>query len=76
MVCEILVLYYSRFGATLALAREICEGVDGVAGAAARLRTVPAVSTVTAASEDEVPSEGPPFATKKDLRDCAGMRHG
>jgi NAD(P)H dehydrogenase (quinone) len=75
-VCEILVLYYSRFGATLALAREICEGIDSVSGAAARLRTVPAVSTVTAASEDEVPAEGPPFATKKDLTECAGIVMG
>jgi NAD(P)H dehydrogenase (quinone) len=75
-VCEILVLYYSRFGATLALAREICEGIDSVSGAAARLRTVPAVSTVTAASEDEVPAEGPPFATRKDLTECAGMVMG
>ncbi len=27
---EILVLYYSRFGATEALAREVCLGIDGV----------------------------------------------
>ncbi|MFT5501074.1 MAG: flavodoxin, partial [Woeseiaceae bacterium] len=32
---EILVLYYSRFGATEALAREICLGVDAVAEVAA-----------------------------------------
>ena len=44
---EILVLYYSRHGATEALAREVCQGVDSVDGIAARLRTVPAVSSVT-----------------------------
>ena len=73
---EILVLYYSRFGATEALARAVCEGVDSVSGAAARLRTVPAVSTVTAATENAVPDDGPPYATSDDLRDCAGMVMG
>ena len=29
---EILVLYYSRYGATESLARTICDGVDSVAG--------------------------------------------
>jgi len=39
----ILVLYYSRHGATQALAQLIAEGVESVPGATARLRTVPAV---------------------------------
>ncbi len=73
---EILVLYYSRYGATEALAREICHGVDTVTDAAARLRTVPPVSTVTEASEDAVPEDGPPFATRKDLDECAGLVMG
>jgi NAD(P)H dehydrogenase (quinone) len=73
---EVLVLYYSRFGATEALARSVCEGVDSVTGAATRLRTVPAVSAVTAASEDAVPDAGPPYATKEDLRECAGIVMG
>ena len=73
---EILVLYYSRFGATEALARQVCEGVDSVAGCAARLRTVPAVSTVAAATEEDIPSEGPPFATREDLAECAGLVMG
>ena len=73
---EILVLYYSRYGATEALAREICHGVDTVTDVAARLRTVPPVSTVTEASEDAVPEDGPPFATRKDLDECAGLVMG
>jgi len=73
---EILVLYYSRQGTTLALAREICHGVDSVDGMAARLRTVPAVSAVTQAVEDDVPDSGPPFASPKDLADCAGLIMG
>jgi len=73
---EILVLYYSRFGATESLAREVCQGIDAVPGAAARLRTVPAVSTVTAATEEDVPAEGPPFASMDDLKECAGIVMG
>jgi NAD(P)H dehydrogenase (quinone) len=75
-VTEILVLYYSRFGATEALAREICLGIDGVPGAAARLRIVPAVSPVTSATESEIPAEGPPYATHDDLSECAGLVMG
>ena len=70
---DILVLYYSRTGATEALAREVCRGIDSVAGAASRLRTVPAVSTVTEAADDEIPADGPPFATRDDLQECAGL---
>ena len=73
---EILVLYYSRFGATESLAREVCQGIDSVPGAAARLRTVPAVSTVTSATEEDIPAEGPPFVTKDDLKECAGILLG
>jgi NAD(P)H dehydrogenase (quinone) len=70
---DILVVYYSRKGATAALAREICQGVDAVSGASARLRTVPAVSAVCEAVEPAVPSDGPPYATYEDLAECAGM---
>lgn len=73
---EILVLYYSRFGATEALAREVCQGIDAVPHVAARLRTVPAVSTVTAATEADIPADGPPYASKDDLRECAGIVMG
>ena len=53
---DILVVYYSRSGATAALAREVCRGIDAIGGCNARLRTVPAVSAVTEASEDSVPA--------------------
>ena len=46
---DILVLYYSSNGATEALAREVCRGVDSVEGMSARLRTVPSVSPVNEA---------------------------
>lgn len=70
---NVLVLYYSRHGATEALAREVCLGVDSVGGANARLRTVPAVSTVCEASEDSVPADGPAYVSKEDLAECGGL---
>ena len=73
---EILVLYYSRYGATRALAREVCHGIDSVKNTAARLRTVPPVSAVSEAVEDPVPEDGPPYATADDLKECAGLVMG
>lgn len=75
-MADILVLYYSRKGATEALAREVCNGVDAVAGMSARLRTVPEISAVTEATEPGVPASGPPFATPSDLAECAGLVMG
>jgi NAD(P)H dehydrogenase (quinone) len=75
-MADILVLYYSANGATEALAREVCEGVDSVAGMASRLRTVPPVSTIAEASAAAVPESGPPYATPQDLAECAGLVMG
>ena len=73
---EVLVLYYSRSGSVQALAREVSSGIDSVTGAAARLRTVAEVSTVTTTTEDAVPASGPPYATLDDLQECAGLVMG
>jgi NAD(P)H dehydrogenase (quinone) len=75
-VPEILVLFYSRKGATAELARQVCRGVESVAGARARLRTVPAVASVVEAPQPPVPAEGPPYATHDDLRECDGLVMG
>jgi NAD(P)H dehydrogenase (quinone) len=72
-VTEILVLFYSRKGATAELARQVCRGVESVTGARARLRTVPAVASVVEAPQPAVPAEGPPYATHDDLRECDGL---
>jgi NAD(P)H dehydrogenase (quinone) len=73
---DILVLYYSRHGATRDLALAIAAGVDSVAGAQARVRTVPAVSTVCEASAPEIPDAGPPYIEAADLEACAGLALG
>jgi NAD(P)H dehydrogenase (quinone) len=72
----ILVLFYSRHGATRKLAELIAQGVESVAGCDARLRTVPAVSTVAEATEADVPAEGAPYVELDDLRECAGLAVG
>lgn len=72
----ILVLFYSRHGATRKLAELIAQGVESVPGCDARLRTVPAVSTVTEATEADVPAEGAPYVELDDLRECAGLAVG
>ncbi len=71
----VLILYYSRTGATRALARQIARGVEE-AGMEARLRTVPAISTVCEATEPEVPESGAIYCTETDLANCAGLALG
>ena len=73
---NILILYYSRHGATRKLAELIAQGVESVAGVDARLRTVPAVSTVTEATEPDIPPGGAPYVELADLADCAGLALG
>lgn len=70
---EILVLYYSRYGATAEMAQHVCHGVESVKGMQARLRTVPAVSATCEATENEIPEKGAVYATHQDLEQCAGL---
>ena len=72
-MAEILVLYYSRSGATAELARQVCRGVESTPAATARLRTVPAVSAESEAPAKPVPGSGPPYATLDDLRETHGL---
>ncbi|MFC6632303.1 NAD(P)H:quinone oxidoreductase [Microbulbifer taiwanensis] len=71
----VLILYYSRNGATARMAAELARGVEST-GMAARLRTVPTVSPDTEASLPPIPDEGAPYCTNDDLRDCAGLLLG
>lgn len=70
---EILILYYSRYGATAQLARHIATGVEKT-GAVARVRTVPPVSTgIEGTPRPAVPEQGPPYATVQDLEETDGL---
>jgi NAD(P)H dehydrogenase (quinone) len=73
---RVLVLYYSRHGATADLARQVARGVESRPDCEALLRTVPAVSTVCEAAAPEIPEDGPPYATLDDLVDCHGLLMG
>ncbi|MGI4812179.1 MAG: NAD(P)H:quinone oxidoreductase [Janthinobacterium lividum] len=73
---DLLVLYYSRHGATRELARLIAQGVDSVAGAQARVRTVPPVSATSEAVAPAVPDAGAPYAELADLEQCVGLALG
>jgi NAD(P)H dehydrogenase (quinone) len=69
----VLVLYYSRQGATAAMAQQVARGVVQVPGISARLRTVPAISANCEQTEEEIPADGPLYCELSDLRDCAGL---
>ena len=73
---DILVLYYSRNGGTRRLAECVAQGIDAVAGASARLRTVPPVSPVTEVAAPPVPQDGAPYVELADLQQCAGLALG
>lgn len=73
---DVLVLYYSRHGSTRKLAEAIAEGIDGVSGCNARLRTVPPVSHVAETIEPDIPADGPPYVERSDLAECAAVALG
>lgn len=70
---EILVLYYSHRGSVRALAEHVVRGIQRVPGVQARVRTVPRVSTVCEAVEDDIPASGPPYVEARDLEECAAL---
>ena len=72
---DILVLYYSRHGATADMAQQIAAGIEE-GGCNARLRTVPNISTVTEATEADIPESGAPYASLDDLQECIGIAVG
>ena len=73
---DVLVLYYSHYGAVRDMARWVAHGVERVAGMRARLRTVPRVSAVSEAVAPEVPDAGAPYCELADLEACAGLALG
>lgn len=71
----ILILYYSRNGATQNMALQIARGVEQ-AGLEARLRTVPQVSPTCEAVDEPIPDTGAVYCTSDDLKHCAGLLLG
>ncbi|MFK5912825.1 MAG: NAD(P)H:quinone oxidoreductase [Woeseiaceae bacterium] len=72
---EILVLFYSRHGATEKMAQYLAQGIEE-ANCTARLRTVANISNVTEATENTIPDSGAPYVSLQDLQDCRAMAVG
>jgi len=70
---DILILYYSRHGATRELAQLIARGVEKIPQMQARLRTVPEISTHCEKVEEEIPKEGAIYVNNTDLEECSGL---
>jgi NAD(P)H dehydrogenase (quinone) len=71
----VLILYYSRHGATQAMANCIALGVEK-SGLEARLRCVPEVSDNFKETQQPVPHSGDPYVVKQDLVDCCALALG
>ena len=72
---HILVLYYSRNGATKAMANRIAQGIESK-GMQAKLRTVPDISDGIEFKQPSVPEDGDLFVQQADLKACAGLALG
>lgn len=69
----VLVLFYSRYGATEKMAQLIGRGIEDIEGIEARLRTVAPVSPDTEATAPAVPASGAVYCNEDDLRNCCGL---
>ena len=70
---NILVLYYSQSGHVRDMAEQIARGIESVDACSAIIRTVPNISAVSEAVEDEIPSQGHLYASPDDLKQCSGL---
>ncbi len=73
---QVLVLYYSRSGATAEMARLVARGAEGVAGVESMLRTVPEVSETCEATSAKVPDSGAPYVSLDELKACDALALG
>lgn len=73
---KILVLYFSRYGATAEMANYIARGVETVDSVEAVLRTVPDVSSICEKVSASIPDHGAAYATLEDLKNCDGLALG
>lgn len=68
MICQVVVLYYSRHGSTQAIARQIARGVESIPNCEAMLRTVDEIDTVSTADD--------PVLSIEELKQCDGLAMG
>ena len=73
---RILILYYSRYGATATMAELMADAVETVPNCTAILRTVPSVSSEAEATVSAVNAEGAQYCTLEDLKNCHGLLLG
>lgn len=73
---RILILYYSKHGTTLDMAKHIARGVESVDHAEAVLRTVPDISPVCEKTAERIPLDGAVYASLDDLKTCQGLALG
>ena len=73
---KVLVLYYSRYGATQKMAEQVCVGVNSVKGVEAVLRTVPPVAPQTEKTLPPTPETGAIYVTKDDVKNCHAIAMG
>ncbi|RKG44039.1 MULTISPECIES: NAD(P)H:quinone oxidoreductase [Acinetobacter] len=71
----ILVLYYSKNGATKEMAHFIANGIEST-GMQVKIRTVPQLSTVVTVAAASIPDEGDIYCSLDDLANCAGLALG
>ncbi|MCG3727139.1 NAD(P)H:quinone oxidoreductase [Vibrio cincinnatiensis] len=69
MSTRLVVLYFSRHGGTLALARQIARGIESVSGCEALLRTV-------APLDDPLVQVSDPIIRMEELQQCDGLAFG
>ena len=71
----VLVLYYSKYGATKEMAHLIADGIEA-SGMQAKIRTVPNLATVVTQAQPPIPEEGDIYCTLEDLQHCSGLALG
>ena len=73
---QVLVLYYSRSGATAEMARLVARGAESLSGVEALLRTVPDISENCEATKPKVPTDGAPYVSLEELKSCDALALG
>ena len=70
----VLVLYYSKYGATKEMAHLIADGIES-SGIQAKIRTVPNLATVVTQAAASIPEDGDIYCTLDELQHCSGFTH-